>query len=94
MWVWPVNQVALSSRVVHTPQHCSAVCPLGDVLEGRPVYVAAAVGVVLVSHDSRLIREANCTLWIIEEQSINEIDGEFDDYKTEVLEKLEEAERT
>lgn len=51
-------------------------------------------GVVLVSHDSRLIREANCTLWIIEEQSINEIDGEFDDYKTEVLEKLEETERT
>ena len=53
-----------------------------------------AVGVVLVSHDSRLIREANCTLWIIEEQGINEIDGEFEDYKTEVLEKLEEAERT
>ena len=53
-----------------------------------------SVGVVLVSHDSRLIREANCTLWIIEEQSINEIDGEFDDYKTEVLEKLEETERT
>lgn len=49
---------------------------------------------VLVSHDSRLIREANCTLWIIEEQSINEIDGDFEDYKTEVLQKLEEAERT
>lgn len=47
-----------------------------------------------MSHDSRLIREANCTLWIIEEQSISEIDGEFEDYKTEILEKLEEAERT
>ena len=59
-----------------------------------PCVSLLAVGVVLVSHDSRLIREANCTLWIIEEQGISEIDGEFEDYKTEVLEKLEEAERT
>lgn len=48
-------------------------------------------GVILVSHDSRLIREANCTLWVIEENSVNEIDGDFDDYKREVLEQLGEV---
>ena len=32
-------------------------------------------GVVIVSHDSRLITETNCQLWIVEDQSIEQIDG-------------------
>lgn len=44
----------------------------------------------MVSHDARLIQETNCTLWVIEEQQINEIDGDFDDYKREVLQALGE----
>lgn len=30
-------------------------------------------GVVIVSHDERLIRETQCTLYVIEEQTINEV---------------------
>lgn len=47
-------------------------------------------GVIIVSHDERLIRETDCNLWVIEEQTINEIDGDFDDYRKELLEQLGE----
>ena len=47
-------------------------------------------GIIIVSHDERLIRETNCQLWVIEEQGIEEIDGDFDDYRKEVLEQLGE----
>ncbi|KAM7536422.1 hypothetical protein Aperf_G00000080764 [Anoplocephala perfoliata] len=47
-------------------------------------------GVVVVSHDERLIRDTECVLWIIENQGINEIDGEFDDYRREILDALGE----
>merc|ERR1712223_943984 len=47
-------------------------------------------GVIIVSHDERLIRETNCQLWVIEEQTINEIEGAFDDYRKEVLDQLGE----
>ncbi|GBP56523.1 ATP-binding cassette sub-family F member 1 [Eumeta japonica] len=48
-------------------------------------------GVVIVSHDERLIRETECTLYVIEEQTINEVDGDFDDYRKELLESLGET---
>jgi len=47
-------------------------------------------GVIIVSHDERLIRDTNCQLWVIEEQTINEIEGGFDDYRKEVLDQLGE----
>ena len=47
-------------------------------------------GVIMVSHDSRLILETECVLWVIEDKQIVEIDGEFDDYKREVLQSLGE----
>jgi len=47
-------------------------------------------GVIIVSHDERLIRETECQLWVIEEQTINEIEGGFDDYRREVLDQLGE----
>ncbi|CAH8457636.1 unnamed protein product [Dicrocoelium dendriticum] len=47
-------------------------------------------GVVIVSHDERLIRDTNCTLWVIEDCTINEIDGDFDDYRREILHSLGE----
>ncbi|VDN97147.1 unnamed protein product [Rodentolepis nana] len=47
-------------------------------------------GVVVVSHDERLIRDTNCNLWIIEELGINEIDGDFEDYRREILAALGE----
>ncbi|GCB68224.1 ATP-binding cassette sub-family F member 1 isoform X2 [Scyliorhinus torazame] len=47
--------------------------------------------VIIVSHDARLITETNCQLWVVEEQSVDQIDGNFDDYKREVLEALGET---
>lgn len=48
-------------------------------------------GVIIVSHDERLIRETNCSLYVIEDQTINEVDGDFDDYRKEVLDSLGEV---
>lgn len=48
-------------------------------------------GVVIVTHDERLIRETNCQLWVVENKSIVEIDGGFDDYRRELLESLGES---
>uniref|UniRef100_A0A671LQE4 ATP-binding cassette sub-family F member 1 n=1 Tax=Sinocyclocheilus anshuiensis TaxID=1608454 RepID=A0A671LQE4_9TELE len=47
--------------------------------------------VVIVSHDARLITETQCQLWVVEDQSINQIDGDFEEYKREVLEALGET---
>jgi len=47
-------------------------------------------GVIIVSHDERLIRETSCGLYVIEDQTINELDGDFDDYRKELLESLGE----
>ncbi|XP_028254815.1 ATP-binding cassette sub-family F member 1 isoform X1 [Parambassis ranga] len=47
--------------------------------------------VMIVSHDARLITETNCQLWVVEDYTINQIDGDFDDYKREVLEALGET---
>ncbi|KAK8778002.1 hypothetical protein V5799_020657 [Amblyomma americanum] len=48
-------------------------------------------GVIIVSHDERLIRETNCQLWVIEHKTIEEIDGDFEDYRKELLESLGET---
>lgn len=50
-----------------------------------------STGVIIVSHDERLIRDTECTLWVIEDQTINEVDGDFDDYRKELLESLGEV---
>lgn len=50
-----------------------------------------AGGVVMVTHDERLIRATDCRLWIVEDQNIYQIDGDFDDYRKEVLEQVEKS---
>lgn len=47
-------------------------------------------GVIIVSHDERLIRDTECQLWVVENKNICEIDGDFDDYRRELLEALGE----
>ncbi|XP_026989657.2 ATP-binding cassette sub-family F member 1 isoform X2 [Tachysurus fulvidraco] len=47
--------------------------------------------VIIVSHDARLITETQCQLWVVEDRSINNIVGDFEDYKREVLEALGET---
>uniref|UniRef100_A0A915B9J7 ABC transporter domain-containing protein n=1 Tax=Parascaris univalens TaxID=6257 RepID=A0A915B9J7_PARUN len=48
-------------------------------------------GVVMVTHDERLIRETSCQLWIVEDHNVAEIDGDFDDYRKEILDQLGET---
>ena len=43
-----------------------------------------------MSHDARLILETSCQLWVVENQNIDKVDGDFDDYRQEILEKLGE----
>jgi len=47
-------------------------------------------GVVVVTHDERLIVETNCNLFVIEDKGIFELDGDFDDYRLEILQSLGE----
>lgn len=75
-WGWaPSSQVLI-------PLFLSA-CP--------PFSLSCLKAVIVVSHDARLITETNCQLWVVEEQSVSQIDGDFEDYKREVLEALGEV---
>lgn len=47
-------------------------------------------GVIIVTHDERLIRETECLLYIVENQVVNKLGGDFDDYRKELLEELGE----
>jgi ATP-binding cassette subfamily F protein 1 len=46
-------------------------------------------GVVLVSHDARLIETTNCQLWVVEEQNVWPWEAGFADYRADLLHKLE-----
>uniref|UniRef100_A0A7S3PEA4 ABC transporter domain-containing protein n=1 Tax=Aplanochytrium stocchinoi TaxID=215587 RepID=A0A7S3PEA4_9STRA len=45
-------------------------------------------GVILVSHDARLIYSTDCVLWVCERQTVEEMDAGFDGYRDEILEML------
>jgi ATP-binding cassette, subfamily F, member 1 len=47
-------------------------------------------GLIVVSHDERLIRETDCILYVVENQGVFELEGDFDDYRKELLETLGE----
>lgn len=44
--------------------------------------------VIVVSHDARLIREAECELYECADQNCVVLDGDFDDYRQLILERL------
>lgn len=48
-------------------------------------------GVVVVTHDQRLIEECECTLWVVEKRGVTRWEAGFDDYKDNILRELEEA---
>ena len=50
-------------------------------------------GVVLVSHDARLIRQTNCRLWVVDAQNVQTYDGDIDDYRAWILELPEDEDR-
>jgi ABC-type multidrug transport system ATPase subunit len=47
-------------------------------------------GIVVVTHDQRLIEECNCELWVVEKQGVTKWEAGFDDYKEDILRQLEE----
>lgn len=47
-------------------------------------------GVVLVSHDARLIESTNCQLWVVDDRNVTPWVEGFDDYREHLLKKLEE----
>lgn len=47
-------------------------------------------GVVVVTHDQRLIEECDCTLWVVEKLGVTEWKEGFEDYKDHILRELEE----
>lgn len=47
-------------------------------------------GVVLVSHDARLIESTNCQLWVVDDFDVSPWEDGFADYRDYLLEKLEE----
>jgi len=47
-------------------------------------------GVVLVSHDARLIETCECQLWVVEEQNVTPWETGFNGYRAHLLKKLED----
>uniref|UniRef100_A0A7S4AFI6 ABC transporter domain-containing protein n=1 Tax=Pseudo-nitzschia australis TaxID=44445 RepID=A0A7S4AFI6_9STRA len=47
-------------------------------------------GIVVVTHDQRLIEECDCTLWVVEKLGVTEWTEGFEDYKDSILRELEE----
>jgi len=45
-------------------------------------------GVVIVSHDMELITQTNCVLWVCNNKIIKQYNGEYDDYKDEILNSI------
>ena len=44
--------------------------------------------VILVSHDSELITQTECVLWVCDNKKITKYQGEYDDYKQEILDSI------
>jgi ATP-binding cassette subfamily F protein 1 len=47
-------------------------------------------GIVVVTHDQRLIESCDCDLWVVEKQSATKWVAGFDDYKESLLREMEE----
>lgn len=46
-------------------------------------------GIIVVTHDQRLIEECDCELWIVDDQKVTPWVKGFDDYKENLLEEME-----
>lgn len=46
-------------------------------------------GVVLVSHDARLIESTDCQLWIVGDQDVTPWEDDFASYRAHLLQELE-----
>ena len=50
-------------------------------------------GVVMVTHDARLVTQVECDLWICERAGIHKFNGEFDAYRLALIDDLARRER-
>merc|ERR1712154_133910 len=48
------------------------------------------VGIVVVTHDQRLIEFCECDLWVVEKQAVTKWSAGFDDYKSTLLQEMED----
>lgn len=51
-------------------------------------------GVVLVSHDARLIETTECQLWVVENQGLTPWEEGFQNYRQHLLKQLEDQMNT
>ena len=47
-------------------------------------------GMVVVTHDARLIEQTESQLWVVEDRDFRPWPGSFDSYRAELLRRLEE----
>lgn len=46
-------------------------------------------GVVVVSHDARLLTETKCVVWIVGEEKVTQFRGSFEDYRRDLVDSME-----
>jgi len=46
-------------------------------------------GIILVSHDSRLISQVCSSIWVVGDNTVTEYEGEFEDYRAELVQEFE-----
>ena len=47
-------------------------------------------GIVVVTHDQRLIEHCGCDLWVVEKEAVTKWSAGFDDYKATLLKEMED----
>ena len=60
---------------------------IDGLIEAISLFKGAAI---IVSHDERLIRDTDCKLYVMEKKKLKLFNGNFDDYRTQLLEFLDE----
>jgi ATP-binding cassette subfamily F protein 1 len=45
-------------------------------------------GIILVSHDAKLIQDLDCQLWVCNNKTITRYDGDFEDYREELIDNF------
>ena len=45
-------------------------------------------GIILVSHDAKLIQDLDCQIWVCDNKTIKKYDGDFEDYREELIDKF------
>lgn len=46
-------------------------------------------GVVVVSHDARLLTETKCVVWIVGEEKVTQYKGSFEDYRRDLVDSMD-----